>query len=138
MAEYPSHAGVSRWVGDLNRIYREQTALHVNDCSGTGFRWVDCSDSASSVFSFLRYGRTEDDAVLVVCNFTPIPRHGYRVGVPKAGRWREILNSDAPWYGGGGVGNLGAAEAGWFHWQGQPASFEINIPPLGVLFFKAE
>jgi 1,4-alpha-glucan branching enzyme len=137
LLEQPLHAGVMRWVEDLNRVYRQVAPLHVNDCRPEGFRWVDASDATQSVLSFLRVGDSEDETVLVVVNATPVPRHAYRVGVPRAGRWRELLNSDASEYGGSGLGNLGEVRAERVTWHGQPRSLSLTIPPLGILFLSA-
>jgi 1,4-alpha-glucan branching enzyme len=108
--QYPLHSGVQNWVRDLNRFYRATPALYEADFSLDGFEWVDCNDNESSVLSFLRKGPASNDVVLVVCNFTPVARQNYRVGVPRGGMWRECLNSDAGFYGGSGQGNLGAVE----------------------------
>jgi 1,4-alpha-glucan branching enzyme len=129
---------LQRWVKDLNRLYREQGALHELDFDASGFEWVDCNDMMHSVVSFIRRGRRNDDAVLIVCNFTPVPRFNYRVGVPHLGFWRELLNSDAIEYGGSGCGNLGGTEAIPAPWHGHPYSLSIVLPPLGILFFKNE
>jgi 1,4-alpha-glucan branching enzyme len=134
--DLPPHAGVQRWVADLNRLYRAEPALHELDCKPAGFEWVDCNDSAASVICFLRKGVATDDGVLVVCNFTPVTRFGYRVGVPGSGHWRELLNGDAADYGGSGQGNLGGAEAAPVSWHGQPYSLVLTLPPLAVSFFK--
>ena len=109
--QYPVHRGVQNWVAQLNQVYREQPALHQLDTDPAGFEWVDCNDTAASVISLLRKSRTPADEVLIVCNFTPVPRYGYRVGVPSGGFWRELLNSDAQEYGGSGMGNLGGVHA---------------------------
>jgi 1,4-alpha-glucan branching enzyme len=134
---YAPHAGVQQWVADLNRLYRDEPALHEGDCRPAGFEWVDCTDSTSSVLSFLRRGTTSPSPLLVVCNFTPVPRMGYRVGVPAAGFWREVLNSDAQEYGGSGMGNQGGLEAEATPWHGHGQSLVLTLPPLGALFFKA-
>ena len=142
LLEYPQHAGLQRWLADLNRLYRDQPALHQLDFDSAGFRWIDCSDSDQSVLSLLRLPRADDgdtdprNAVLVVCNFTPVPRHHYRVGVPWGGSWRETLNSDAELYGGSGVGNQGAADAVPMNCHDQPFSLSLTLPPLSVLFFE--
>jgi 1,4-alpha-glucan branching enzyme len=138
LLNYPLHAGLQRWMKDLNRVYRDERALYELDFNPAGFEWIDCNDSRQSVVSLIRRGRSEDDTVIVVCNFTPVPRFNYRLGASRGGRWREVLNSDALDYGGSGQGNLGAVEAtpGPFH--GRPYSFKITLPPLGVLFFKAD
>jgi 1,4-alpha-glucan branching enzyme len=133
----PRHEGVQRWVADLNRIYRENPALHRKDFSPEGFRWVQRGDWEASVFSFLR--QAPDGApVLVVCNFTPLPRRNYRVGVPQGGRWREILNSDAEYYGGSGVGNYGGIDAQPMPYEEYSQSLTLTLPPLAVLLFKPE
>ena len=133
--QYPLHAGVQRWVRDLNNLYRATAALYQLDFSNAGFEWVDCNDSDTSVISFLRRDRS-GGLVLVVCNFTPVVRTGYRVGVPRGGRWRECLNSDAREYGGGGVGNAGRvdAEAGGAH--GRPFVLTLTLPPLAALLLQ--
>jgi 1,4-alpha-glucan branching enzyme len=132
--EYPLHAGLKRWVGDLNRFYRETPAMHQRDFSPEGFEWIDCNDSETSVIAFLRKGARPRDVVVVVCNFTPVPRDNYRVGVPFGGRWLERLNSDARDYGGSGQGNLGAVEAAPLGWHGRSHSLYLRLPPLGAVF----
>jgi 1,4-alpha-glucan branching enzyme len=132
---FPPHAGVERWIGDLNRLYRDEPAMHQGDCHAGGFEWVDASDAASSVMSFLRRG-DDGTSILVVCNFTPVPRSNYRVGVPYGGYWRELLNSDATVYWGSGQGNAGGVTAEAEPWNGRPYSVNLILPPLGVLFFK--
>ncbi len=132
---FKPHEGMQRWVTDLNRLYKNQPALHEGDCYNDGFEWVDCSDSASSIMSFLRKAQN-GESILVICNFTPVARGGYRVGVPHGGLWKELLNSDADIYWGGGQGNMGGAHADPHGWHGRPFSLHLNIPPLGVLFFK--
>jgi 1,4-alpha-glucan branching enzyme len=134
--QYPEHDGMRRWVQDLNRCLREQRALHQIDFDRAGFEWIDCHDSLNSVISFLRRDR-DGDTLLAVCNFTPVPRLNYRVGVPHGGHWREILNSDAPLYGGGGVGNLGGVQAAPVGANGRYHSLALNLPPLGVIFLKS-
>jgi 1,4-alpha-glucan branching enzyme len=136
LLDAPAHAGVRDLVRDLNRAYRERPALHARDCEGEGFRWVVADDKDQSVVAFLRFGAAGDPPVCVVCNFTPVPRFGYRVGLPFAGRWREVLNTDSASYGGSGMGNLGAVHAGALPSHGQPASADIIIPPLATVFFE--
>jgi 1,4-alpha-glucan branching enzyme len=135
-SEQSWHRGVMQWVADLNRVYRTESALHEQDCRSAGFEWVDCNDAASSIISFLRKSATTGEQVLVVCNFTPVPRHGYRVGVPYAGRWDELLNSDAMIYGGSGQGNQGGFEVEEMPWHGRPYSLMLTVAPLAVMFFK--
>ncbi len=136
-ADYPQHAGVLRWVADLNRVYREERALAEGDCHSAGFDWVDCHDAAASVLSWLRKSTTTGERILVVCNFTPVLRQGYRVGVPYGGWWKELLNSDATTYWGSGQGNRGGLHAEPQPWHGHPCSLMLSLPPLSALFFKA-
>ena len=107
-----SHRGVKDWIGDLNACYRREPALYECDFDGAGFEWVDCDDADNSVLVYLRRPRAGGDLVLIACNFTPVPRTNYRIGVPRAGHWRELLNSDAPRYGGSGMGNFGGRRRG--------------------------
>ena len=130
------HAGLQRLVGELNRLYRGEPALHERDAEPSGFQWIDCNDADKSVLSFLRWGRDRTEAVAVVCNFTPVPRPNYRIGVPWGGWWAERLNSDAGEFGGAGWGNLGGVEAAPIPAHGHPASLSLTLPPLGILFLK--
>lgn len=127
------HDGLKRWVTDLNRFYRQTPALYQRDFSWEGFDWVDCSDYESSVISFIRKGADPNDNVLVVCNFTPVVRHNYKVGVSRGGSWREVLNSDAVAYGGSGQGNLGGVEANPVPLHGRLRSVSLCVPPLAVV-----
>jgi len=138
LLERPAHQGVSNWVRDLNGCYRNEPALHEVDFSDEGFEWVDFRDADSSVIAFLRKGRNKRDTVLVVGNFTPVPRIGYRLGVPRGGFWKELLNSDAERYGGSGHGNLGGVEADPAASHGRKYSLRLVLPPLGVVFLKSE
>jgi len=131
----PLHAGVQKWVGDLNRLYRGAAGLHELDSDPSGFEWIDCNDADASVVSLMRKGRAEESALVVVCNFTPVPRQNYRVGVPRGGLWKERLNSDARDYGGSGVGNMGAVEASPLACHGRRFSLSLSLPPLSILFF---
>ena len=131
------HAGLQRWVEDLNRIYRNEPALHELDLDPAGFEWIDCNDTEGSVLSLIRKGRSTDDLILAACNFTPVPRHNYRVGVPRGGFWREVLNGDAREYGGSGQGNLGGVEATPIPMHGRFYSLNLTLPPLAVVFFKS-
>jgi 1,4-alpha-glucan branching enzyme len=137
LLEYPAHRGIQRWVRDLNHVYRSEKALHELDCHPDGFEWVDCNDSDQSVVALLRRGRTTEDLVVVACNFTPVPRPGYRLGVPRGGRWEEILNSDADVYGGSGYGNYGGVEADHHATHGRPFSISVALPPLAAVFFRS-
>jgi 1,4-alpha-glucan branching enzyme len=136
--QYPVHSGVQNWVAELNRAYREEPGLHVLDNNAGGFEWVDCNDSLTSTISLLRKTESPQDTVLVVCNFTPVVRTGYRVGVPTGGYWRELLNSDAKEYGGTGIGNLGGVHAEATEAHGRPYSLRLTLPPLGALFLKCQ
>jgi 1,4-alpha-glucan branching enzyme len=135
---YVEHHGVLNWVRDLNRLYRSMPALHELDFDPAGFEWIDFHDAGSSVISFLRKPRGAGPAVLVVCNFTPVPRLGYRIGVPRGGFWQERLNSDATCYGGSGVGNHGGVHAVREASHGRPHSITVDLPPLGTLYFSSE
>jgi 1,4-alpha-glucan branching enzyme len=132
----PLHRGLQRWVRDLNTAYRGEASLHELDCDPAGFEWVDCCDSEQSVLSFLRKGRSAGEEMLVLCNFTPVPRYNYRVGVNRGGRWQEVLNSDAPLYGGSGQGNLGGVVAAPVPWHGRDYTLHVTLPPLGMVAFK--
>jgi len=132
----PAHAGISRWVGDCNRLYREHAALHELDCDPAGFEWVEADDSEHSVLAFLRRGRDPQDAILVVANHTPVPWTNHRIGVDREGRWRELLNSDAELYGGAGWGNFGAITSAPVPAHGREFSLVLTLPPLAVLFLR--
>jgi len=136
LLEGPLHRGLQTWMEQLNRAYRSENALHWFDNDPQGFEWVDCNDAPASIVSLLRKGKSEDDAVLIACNFTPVPRVVYKVGVPSGGYWKEILNSDAREYGGSGIGNMGGAEALSESVHGRPYSLRLTLPPLGALFLK--
>jgi 1,4-alpha-glucan branching enzyme len=136
LLERPLHAGLQGWVRDLNNLYRSEPALHEIDFDGAGFEWIDCSDALNSVVGFLRRGRRPDDLLLVVCNFTPVVREQYRVGVPSGGFWAERLNSDATLYGGSGQGTGGGVHAEAVDMHGRPYSLNLTLPPLGVLVFQ--
>jgi 1,4-alpha-glucan branching enzyme len=136
LLEQDEHRGIQRWVRDLNRAYREIPALHEVDFAPEGFEWVDCGDVESSIVSYLRKSRSGGDIVLAVANFTPVPRFGYRVGVPVAGRWQEILNSDARVYGGSGLGNEGGRDSDPVQFHLHEQSLSLTIPPLGIVIFR--
>jgi len=136
--QYPLHDGVRKWLSDLNRIYRQEGALHQKDFSNDGFRWVQRGDWEQSALSYLRLGEEGAPPLLVVCNFTPMPRHNYRVGVPHGGYWRELLNSDAAEYGGSGMGNFGGVEATPMPYEEYSHSLTLTLPPLAALVFKPQ
>jgi len=129
----PLHRGVQRLVRDLNRLYREVPALHRLDCEPAGFEWIDATDADQSVLSFLRLGDRPGQMAVVVCNFTPVLRHGYRVGAPQGGVWLERLNTDSELYGGGGIGNLGRVVAEESPMHGRPFSLSLTLPPLATV-----
>ena len=130
------HNGVKRWLQDLNHFYRSQPALYERDFQTDGFEWVEVHDWEQSTLAFLRKGSDAAEHVLVVCNFTPVPRYNYRVGVPQAGMWQEALNSDATLYGGSGHGNLGSVASVPVPSHGHYHSLSLTLPPLGIVFFK--
>jgi 1,4-alpha-glucan branching enzyme len=134
--QYPYHQGVQRWVRDLNTFLRGVPSLHELDTEPAGFAWIDCNDSRQSILSYLRRGRDPRDLLVCIANFTPVPRHNYRVGVPEAGYWEEALNSDAELYGGSGQGNLGGMEATPVAMHGQFQSLNVTLPPLGLVVFR--
>jgi 1,4-alpha-glucan branching enzyme len=138
LLESPLHFALARWVRDLNTLYRGQPALYELDFDAAGFAWVDCKDFQRSVVSFLRRGRRPDDQLLFVCNFTPVVRQNYRVGVPQEGYWKEVLNSDAPLYGGSGQGNFGGLQAVPLPIHGLPYSLNMTLPPLAVVVYQPE
>jgi len=136
LLNYPMHSGLKRWVEDLNRVYRAEPALHELDFEQKGFEWIDCNDIENSTVSLIRKGQSDDDIVAVACNFTPVIRFNYRIGVPRPGFWTELLNSDAQEYGGSGQGNLGGVKAAPTPLHGRAYSLTITLPPLATLFFK--
>jgi 1,4-alpha-glucan branching enzyme len=130
------HRGLRTLVQDLNRLYRSEPALHQVDFEPAGFQWIDPSDSAQSVVAFARRARDPAEFILVVSNFTPVPRHGYRVGAPAGGYYRGLLNTDSRAYGGSDLGNLGGVRAEPVPWHGQPHSLTLTLPPLATVFLK--
>jgi 1,4-alpha-glucan branching enzyme len=137
LLQSPLHSGLRHWLGDLNAVYRNSPSLQL-DSDAAGFEWVDCNDAQRSVISFLRRGRNSNEQLLFVCNFTPVVRQNYRVGVPVNGLWKEILNSDAAIYGGSGQGNFGGLSAMPFPIHGRPFSLNMTLPPLGIVVFCPE
>jgi 1,4-alpha-glucan branching enzyme len=133
---HPLHAGLRRWVRDLNTFYRGQRSLYEEDIELSGFEWVDCNDNQRSVVSFIRRAKDPADLTLLAFNFTPIPQPNYRVGVPGGGFWRECLNSDATLYGGSGQGNIGGVESAPLPLHGRPHSLSLTLPPLAVVMFR--
>jgi len=136
LLDYLPHSGIQKWVQDLNQLYRAEKALYELDFDHAGFRWIDANDVEQSTLSFLRKGRSADNVILAVFNFTPVPHLNYRLGVPHGGEWIEILNSDAIDYGGSGYGNKGLVIAEPKPFHGQRFSLNLVLPPLGAVFFK--
>jgi 1,4-alpha-glucan branching enzyme len=138
LLEKPVHAGINRWLEDLNKAYRDVPAFHELDMAPEGFEWIDCCDTENSVISLLRRSKSKPDELLIaVLNFTDLPRYNYQIGVPRGGHWEEILNSDAPLYGGSGQGNLGGVEAAPIPLHGRKWSVTMTLPPLGAVFLIA-
>jgi 1,4-alpha-glucan branching enzyme len=129
------HAGIQHLARDLNRLYRDQPSLHVLDFDPAGFQWLDCNDADHSVYSFLRRA-ADGQCTIAVMNFTPVPRHGYRVGVPAPGYFREILNTDSSLYGGSNSGNGGGVHSESQPWMDQPHSLVLTLPPLAGVLLK--
>jgi len=138
LLQYPVHRGLQSWVRDLNHLFRGEKALHELDNEPSGFEWVDCNDAPMSVIALLRKGKSPKDVMLVACNFTPVPREQYRVGVPSGGFWKEVLNSDGQEYAGGGIGNGGGVMAEAVKQHGRAFSLELTLPPLAAVFFRPE
>lgn len=136
LLDHVPHKGMQNLVRDLNTLYCHTPALYEKDTSPDGFRWIDGGNAADSVFSWVRYGKDGTHPVLVVSNFTPVPRTNYRIGVPDAGHWAERFNSDAAIYGGTDTGNPGGADAQEMSMHGCPYSIEITVPPLATVFFQ--
>jgi 1,4-alpha-glucan branching enzyme len=134
--EHPLHRGVQRLIQDLNRLYRSEAALHAMDCDSSGFRWIVGDDRDNSVFAWYRNGYEDTPPIVVVCNFTPVPRLHYRIGVPRAGGWHEILNTDAQLYGGSNLGNGGWVQTSSISSHGQPFSLELTLPPLATILLR--
>jgi 1,4-alpha-glucan branching enzyme len=129
--------GVQRWVEELNRYYRDTPALYQLDFDSQGYEWINADDAENSVLTYVRHGNSDSQMILVVCNFTPVPRYNYRVGAPKAGVWREALNSDAREYGGSGQGNMGEVETAPVPYHGRPFSLNLVLPPLATIIFES-
>ena len=130
LLQYEPHQGLQRWVRDLNRLYRTEPALYELDFDPAGFEWIDCNDSEGSTLSFMRKGKSPEDILLVVCNFTPVPRHNYRVGAPRGGFWKEDPQQRCQDYGGSGQGNLGGVEAAPISLHGRPLHADLDVAPL--------
>ncbi len=135
LLDHAPHQGLRAAVRDLNRLHREMPALHARDCEPEGFRWIVVDDAGASVAAWVRFGGDGAAPVAVVCNFTDVPRTGYRIGLPGQGFWREVFNSDAADYGGSGMGNIGGVHAEPWAAHGFDASAVITLPPLSTVYF---
>ena len=135
--ETPAHKGVQSLVRDLNHLYRDTAALHLNDTRPEGFEWIESNDAAASVYAWVRKGAPDDPMVVVVINLTPVERH-YRIGLPAGGQWSEVLNTDAAIYGGGNRGNPGGVAAENVPWNGRTQSALVTLAPLSALYLKQE
>ncbi len=138
LLDWPMHAGLQAWTRDMNHLYREQPALYEQDFTPDGFRWIEANDAEQSVFTYLRFAADSSDFLVIACNFTPVPRYGYRIGVPEAGHYAELLNSDSAHYGGGNVGNNGGLDTEAGLWHGYDQSLSLTLPPLGIVVLKLE
>jgi 1,4-alpha-glucan branching enzyme len=138
LCQYEGHFGLQQYVHDLNWLYRSEPALYEVDYDWTGFQWIDINDTENSIISFLRKATDPNNQIVCVCNFTPVPRQGYRIGVPFLSRYREVLNSDSQIYGGSNMGNGGSVMAEPISAHGFPNSISLTLPPLSVLYFKVE
>jgi 1,4-alpha-glucan branching enzyme len=136
LLQYPIHYKLQTMVKELNWLYRREPALFEVDDSYQGFEWIDLQDAESSIITFIRFARNREDFIVFACNFTPVPREGYRIGVPKAGLYRELFNTDSELFGGANLGNAGAVMAEEIPFHGRPASLNVTIPPLAVVAFK--
>lgn len=138
LLEYPFHVGLQRWLEDLNQFYRRNPAMHELDFNAEGFRWIDCNDAYQSTISLIRKSRSGGGEIIAACNFTPVPRPNYRVGAPQEGIWDEVLNSDSNHYGGSNQGSMGSLETAPIPSHGLPCSLILNLPPLGIVFFRKQ
>lgn len=136
LLDNPAHRGIKRLVGDLNHMYRDNPALFKRDCTADGFEWIDGGATADNVVAFMRWGEPVEAPCLVVCNFSPTPRHGYRIGTPFGGEWEEVMNTDSAHYGGSDMGNYGGKPADDVPWHGKPYSVELTLPPLATVVFR--
>jgi 1,4-alpha-glucan branching enzyme len=134
----PKHAGMQALVRDLNHLYRDEPALYRHDTESRGFEWILSDEADTSIYAWVRRGDEGDAPIVVVCNFTPVLREEMRIGLPQAGTWREVLNTDAEGYGGSGAGNMGRVRANETPVQGQAASATITVPPLATVMLRLE
>jgi 1,4-alpha-glucan branching enzyme len=136
LEDTPFHRYLQNWVRDINQLLQREPALYELDFDGNGFEWIEPNDAEQSVFSYVRYSADQQEMLVFVGNFTPVPRYNYRVGVPRAGYYRELLNSDSQHYGGGNIGNTGGFNTNpvaWHHWD---QSLNVTVPPLACVILK--
>ena len=138
LLNYPLHRGLQQYVKDLNRLYQTQPAMYEQDFGSEGFEWIDFQDANTTIVSFIRKAVQAGEELVFVFNFTPVPRVAYRIGVPKPGFYREMLNSDSEYYGGANLGLGGGLEAESIPHHGRPYSLSLLIPPLAMMVLKAE
>jgi 1,4-alpha-glucan branching enzyme len=138
LLEHPGHAGIQSLIRDLNRVYRDEPALWERDYDPAGFWWLEPNDADANVIAFARSSRNGERVVVFAANLSPVPRAGYRLGLPRAGHWREALNTDSTYYGGTDMGNMGGVVAEPIPWHGQPVSAEVTLPPLAVIWLVPE
>jgi len=138
LTQYPPHAGMQQWITDLNRVYRSESALHQVDFHYSGFEWIDFHDKANSIIALLRKSNDGSEKIIIVYNFTPVPRKNYRLGVPEKGEYREVLNSDSSYYHGSNLGNVGKIDAESIPHHNRPFSLNLTLPPLAVIFLKRQ
>ena len=136
LLEFEKHQQMKKYVSDMNKLYREESALWEDDFTYNGFEWINCTDAEESIVSFVRKNKKNDDFILVVSNYTPVPRTLHRVGVPFPGAYQEILNSDDLQYGGSGVLNVGTVVSEAIEYDGRMNSIGIKVPPLATVYFK--
>ncbi|MCA9885784.1 MAG: 1,4-alpha-glucan branching protein GlgB, partial [Anaerolineae bacterium] len=138
LLDFETHSELQRWVRDLNKLYKNEAPLYELDVAPEGFEWIEANDAENSVFSYIRYARDREDFIVVVCNFTPVIRYNYRIGVPESGFYEELLNSDAEFYGGGNIGNEGGRHSEPWHWHNFEHSMSLTLPPLSIVLLKKQ
>ena len=138
LLELPTHQGMLKWTRDLNHLYTSEPALYERDLDWQGFQWIDANDADHSTFSYIRFAADKSNFLVVAMNFTPVPLQGYRLGVPTAGFYKELLNSDASVYGGANLGNDGGIQSKPEQWREWQNSIDVTIPPLGIIILKLE
>jgi 1,4-alpha-glucan branching enzyme len=138
LLEHREHSGVQQLVRDLNRVYKDEPALWEVDFEPAGFQWIEPNDAANNALAFARFSKDGERVLVCVCNLSPVPRPDYRLGLPRPGRWREVMNTDSTFYGGSDMGNYGGVEASGMPWHNLPQSAEVTLPPLAVVWLAPE